>query len=215
MSDAIVVNDGATPKLEAVTKFFGAPAVSRYAGRAALAMTKAHLNGLSGNKMGWPSQGFYQGAARGSAMVSEAGSIRISVENYDHPGAIKHQYNRGQDGPTFIVAGDHLLTIPARAEYYGHRAGEFTNLRFVMFKSGAKALVVGTGGNSRTNFKTGHESSKGIGKRTAGMVAYWLKDMVEQAAKPEVLPTRSQYSEVVKLAVNKLYVLYMRDGKLN
>jgi len=60
------------------------------------------------------------------------------------------------------------LTIPAIAEAYGHRATEF-DLQFIMFKSGAKALVGKSGEDRR--------------------VWYWLVESVTQEADPDVLPS--------------------------
>jgi hypothetical protein len=197
-----VTQDTASPAIMELVKVLASDALRRHVGQAATVFTQAHLRSLMGNKQGWPSQGFYAGAARGTSFETTPDGVRISVDNENAPGAMKHQYNQGQSGKTTIVAGGKLLTVPARAEFYGHRAGEFTNLRFVQFASGAKALVIGQGGASRVNFQTGGESNKGIGARSAAMVAYWLVDSVEQDSKPEVLPTRDQYFNVIHSALN-------------
>jgi hypothetical protein len=216
-ADITITQDSATPKLEAVSRFMGQRAATRYVGRAVLAMTRAHLAGLSGNKQGWPSQGFYAGAARGTTLSVDGSDVRLLIDNADAPGAIKHQYNQGQEGTTHIFAGDKLLTIPARAEFYGHRAGEFQNLRFVKFASGAMALVVNTGGAVRIGMRNNKptENNRGIGARTAGMVAFWLTDHVEQAAKPEILPTPMQYALVAKEAINDAYQQIVERGGAN
>jgi hypothetical protein len=196
-----VTKDTASHGVAALVQALASNALRRHVGAAATVFTQAHLRSLSGNKMGWVSQDFYEKAARGTAFDTTPDGIRITVENEDAPGAMKHQYNKGEAGQTRIDAVDKLLTIPAREEFYGHRAGEFDNLRFVQFASGAKALVIGKGGTNLVNFGTGKGSAKGTGARTASMIAYWLSDSVTQTAKPEVLPTREQYLNVIRQAL--------------
>ena len=196
-----VVRDTASPGVAKLVQALASNALRRHVGQASTVFTQAHLRSLLGNKQGWPSQNFYDKAARGTYYETTEDGVRISVDNEDAPGAMKHQYNHGVAGKTTITSTGKLLTIPARAEFYGHRAGEFANLRFVMFRSGAKALVIGTGGAERVNFSTGTSSQKGIGARSAMMVAYWLKDSVVQDAKPEVLPTKDQYLRVIGAAI--------------
>ena len=175
-------------------------------GRAGYNLTRlvqGNLRSLPPNRQGWPSQGFYEGAARGTSYeVTEEGAV-VSVDNPDAPGAIKFAYNKGNAGMITITANGKLLTVPARAEFYGHSAREFTNLKFIPFKSGAKALVIGTGGTSRLNTRTGdtYANRKGIGAKSAMMVAYWLVDHVDQKARPHVLPTPEAMQANVKNTV--------------
>lgn len=215
MADIVITQDTVSPKLEAVVRYMGAKPAVRYVGRAALAMTRSHLQNLAPNKMGWPSLGLYRGTK--CVLVVEESAARLQMDNPNMPGAIKHQYNRGQEGMTIITMNDKLLTIPARQEFYGHRAGEFHNLRFVKFASGAMALVIGTGGASRIGMKGGKatENNRGIGARTRGMVAYWLTDHVEQQAKPEVLPSPVQYALVVREAAEDAWQQIVQRGGAN
>lgn len=198
-----VVKSTAAPALARLVAYLVGSALRRHVGKAVTVFTQAHLRSLLPNKMGWPSQRFYQKCADGTAYEVTEDGVRVTIDNPEAPGALKHQYNRGQSGTTTISMKDKLLTIPARAEFYGHRAGEFANLRYVQFASGAKALVIGRGGAELVNFATGKSSSKGIGARSAMMVAYWLAESVTQQAKPEVLPTRESYMNVVHAALNE------------
>ena len=111
---------------------------------------------------------------------------------------MKHAYNRGEEGKIYIYASGKLLTVPARPEFSGHSAREFDNLKFVPFKSGAKALVIDEGGTSRFGPKYG-EHREGTGSRSAGLVAYWLTDSVEQNARPEVMPSRQALIQEAEL----------------
>jgi hypothetical protein len=91
---------------------------------------------------------------------------------------------------------DKMLTIPARQEFYGHSATEFTNLRLAVFKSGTLALVVGKKGVGRVDFATGREKNvRGAGARAQSMVAYWLKKEVTQNEDKSVIPEAQEYAD--------------------
>ena len=196
-----VTKDTASPAIAELMKALASSALRRHVGQAATMFTQSHLRHLLPNKQGWPSQGFYEGAARGTSWEATDDGVRIQVDNPEAPGAMKHQYNQGQAGKTHIDATDKLLTVPARAQFYGHRAGEFAGLKFGMFRSGAKFLYIQQGGSERVNFQTGKSSNRGMGARSAMMIAFWLVPSVEQDAKPEVLPTREQYLNVIMQAL--------------
>jgi hypothetical protein len=105
---------------------------------------------------------------------------------------------------------DKHLTIPARPEFYGHSATEFTNLRLAVFKSGAMALVIGAGGAGRVNFQTGRERSvSGAGVRSTGMVAFWLRSSVNQDPDPNVIPSAQRLADV---ALNAVFNLVAEKG---
>ena len=209
-----VTKDAASPAVAQLMLALASSALRRHVGAAATSLTQGWLRGLPPNRQGWPSQGFYDGAARGTAWEPTLDGVRVLVDNPDAPGAMKHQYNGGVPGKTRIAATDKLLTVPARAEFYGHRAGEFEGLRFGMFRSGAKFLYIQQGGASLVDFSTGRSRSKGIGARSAMMVAYWLVPEVEQDAKPEVLPSREAYLAAVKAALED-GVRKLMGGRMN
>lgn len=158
--------------------------------------TKQHVLANGTNKQNWPSTHFYRAVAQNGIdyqVVSDE-SFMVSIDHPDKPGSMRQRYHGGD-----IRAGDKLLTIPARAEFYGHSATEFTNLRFVQFASGAKALVIGAGGVGRVDFATGTERSvRGAGARSQAMVAYWLRDSVHQDEDESVVPTEQEYMEVCR-----------------
>jgi len=166
-------------------------------GEALTEYTKQYIRSLPPNEMGWPSQGFYGSAAGGTSYATNPGGFVISIDNPKAPGAMRYKYNKGQDGRTTIHMRNKLLTIPARQEFYGHSAGEYANLQFGMFKSGTKFLYIGQGGADRVNFATGksHSNQRGIGARASMMIAYWLKESVEQDAMPEVIPSPEEYTQ--------------------
>ena len=195
-----VVADTASPKIEAVIRALAKKSFRRNIGRACKDLTKKHFMTLPPNRMGWPSQGFYSDCAKGTEWSMTEDGVRISIDNPNAPGAVKYKYNGGQNGRTTITAKGKLLTIPASASFYGKRATDFDNLKFVQFgRGGAKALVVGGGGTGRVNFSTGKSIRvKGAGAKKAGMVAFWLKDSVEQNAMPEIIPSPERYMQVIR-----------------
>ena len=120
------------------------------------------------NKNGFPSSGFWVKTAQG--IVPEHGnrSVRIPVDNPDHPGAVSYLVNGGT-----ITAGSKKLTIPASGEYYGKPASSFQDLRFGMSKkTGVKFLYRPDPSGDRTNI----------------VIAYWLKDSVSKSPSPELVP---------------------------
>ena len=198
-----VTKDTATAAVADLALLLASRMLRDETGKKTTEMTQRHLRQLPPNKMGWPSLGFYKDAANGTDYVTTDDGFVISVDNENAPGAMKHQYNLGQEGRTTINMKDKLLTIPARQEFYGKSAGQFANLRFGMFANGTKFLYIGQGGADRVNFQTGrsHSDQRGIGARSAMMVAFWLKESVEQDAKPEVLPTKETYLNACRMAI--------------
>lgn len=195
-----IVKDTASPAVVELVKALASQALLRHVGAAATEFTKGRILEQPDNKQGWPSQDFYGKAARGTSYTTTQDGVRILVDNPDAPGAMKHAYNRGEAGKIYIYANGKLLSVPARAEFYGHKAGEFDNLKFVPFKSGARALVIGDAGTVRIG-KRGGSVTKGTGARSAAMVAYWLVDSVEQDARPTMIPSKDEYIVVIEAAV--------------
>lgn len=202
MSNVTVIlgKDTATPRLQQLQVATSPDVVRRAVGGECVRLAQRHLIANGINKRGWPSAGFYTGAARGTSWDATPEGIKIYIDNEAKPGAMRQRYHGGT-----IKAKDRLLTIPAQAQFYGHSATEFTNLRFVKFKSGAMALIVNTRGAGRVNFATGREHNvSGAGARSAGMVAYWLKEEVTQQGDPSIIPTQDEFASAAIDAVVQL-----------
>jgi hypothetical protein len=198
-----VTKDTASEAVLALVSLLNGRKLKDRVGYEAANLVKINLRSLPHNKQGWPPIGFYEDAARGTAYEVTDDGARITVDNENAKGAIKFAYNQGNEGRLTINSKGKLLTIPARQEFYGHSATEFTNLRYVRFASGAQAFVIGEGGVGRVNFGTGRESNvKGAGARSAMLVAYWLTDSVEQDARPEVLPSKEALAANVNHTVS-------------
>ena len=178
---------------------------------ACVELTRNFIHRLPPNKRGWPSTQFWQGVQVSGSPTP--GGFELAIDNPERPGAFAFRHRCWVNGTGTINMKDKLLTIPARSEFYGQKATNFTNLRFVMFRSGAKALVIGKGGVGRVDFATGMEHSvRGAGRRTAMMVAYWLVESVTQRGKYPVIPDRQDYIDRV-MAVLLAQLVELRQAR--
>ena len=135
-------------------------------GRAGVNLLREHfvqLDSSRPNALGGERTHFYSSAAEGTSFTVDAEGALLAVNKI----GIRQRYYGGT-----VEAKDKLLTIPARAETYGHRASEFNDLRCITFKSGAKALV---------------ELPAAKGDKL--VVMFWLRESVTQRADPTVLPS--------------------------
>jgi hypothetical protein len=181
----VTIEDSARPALARLREEMGPEVLNRHIGRAEERLFKDHIGKLPANKMG-RSTGFWADAARGTHAESSAERVTVVVS--------KLGFRQRVLGGTIKAVNGKYLTIPARAEFYGSRARAFTNLRFVMFRSGTAALVIGDGGAERV---TSLGASQLVGGKkgaaqTVGMVAYWLKKEVKQKPDPGVIPSEGQ-----------------------
>jgi hypothetical protein len=111
--------------------------------------------------------GFYERAAEAvQSPQLESDGVSISI---DHEGLAQRYF-----GGSIAARAGGYLTIPARAEAYGHRAREFKDLQFLLFPSGLAALV--------QKGEPAHE----------GSVYYWLVRSVYQSQDETVLPTEEE-----------------------
>ena len=195
--------DDATPAIAELKGALTAERIKRAVATSTVKLTKDYLNKLPPNKRGWISSGFYKDAAKGTTFDFTDTGVLIQIENENALGAMRFRYHGG----TITAKNVANLAIPAREEFYGHSPTEFNNLRFVMFASGAKALVIGKGGTERVNSNTwqsGRGTSKGTGARTAMMIAYWLVPSVTQQGNKNVIPSNDAYVDTAKQSIIEL-----------
>jgi hypothetical protein len=209
-----VLKDNATPAMAELSKFATASSVRARMMTACIDLTKEHVAALGPNKQGWPTTNFYKTVAEeGTDGLLTSDGFVVRVDHPNKPGSMRQRFYGGT-----IRMKDKMLTIPARAEFYGRTATEFTNLRLAVFGSGTLALVVGKGGVGRVNFATGQEKSvRGAGKRAESMVAYWLKESVDQDPDAGVIPDEQTYADtcVENLAAQFDMWNEMKGAKLN
>jgi hypothetical protein len=123
--------------------------------------------------------GVYQQAAQGTSQpeVSREG-VSISI----HQVAIAQRFFGG----TIEPVNAKFLAIPARSEAYGKRPNQFDNLRVIIFKSGAGALV-------SKEPPSGTRRNRIAGSaREPGLIFYWLVKQAIQEADHTVLPTEEE-----------------------
>lgn len=191
----VTIKDNSTKRLAQLETFMKGSLVEvkEEIGQEEQLLFAQHLTALPPNSRGWPSTGFYKKTSVWYELT--AATVLIKVDNESKPGAFRQRVYGG----VIKAKNGKYLTIPARQEFANKRARDFTNLRFVSFASGAKALVIGQGGTGRLNFKTGRDQKvRGAGARSEAMVAYWLKESVSQEPDPSVVPTKEQVIDAAK-----------------
>lgn len=151
------------------------------------------------NRLGGARTHFYEHEAESVTWELGETELRISVGEI----GLRQRFLGGAlvPGP-----GKKWITIPARAEAHGKRAGEFNNLRFVQYSEDTAALIVNEGGEIGRRRVRG---SKGFVNRKsavqADMTMFWLKKSVTQEADASVLPSAARLAEVALLGA-KNYV---------
>ena len=124
---------------------------------------------------------------------------------------MRQRYEGGEINPT---SGHVHLSIPARAEAYGHVPGDFTNLRLAFHRVGGRAqafaLVEADAAQGKTNNRA---SSRRLlpGKDTVGGgVYFWLVDSVYQEPNPDVIPDNREFAATAKDALEDLVKQFNR-----
>jgi len=171
-----IEKDDASPHLQRLTAAIRHPDVRKTMGRAVATRVKKHFASLDRerpNAMGGERTHFYEGAASAVQQPQLVGGDAVRVD-INHLGIAQRFY-----GGEITPQHGNWLTIPARAEAYGHRAREFSDLHFVLFRNDLAGLVQTEGDTGR-----GSVDSRGEG----GGVFYWLVTRVYQKPDPTVLP---------------------------
>ena len=191
-------------------------------GRAAQQIIKGHFEQLANDEahhktargLGAKRTGFYARAANAVQQPQLEGTDEVSV-SIDHQGLAQRLF-----GGDIVPTGKQWLTIPARTESYGRSAGEFSNLRFILFPStGSAALVAdsehiveGEGFRDKLPGGTKRAGKKTI-KHSEELVYFWLVKQVHQQADPTVLPREEEIIDAMTANVNaQLEKLWQEAG---
>lgn len=164
------------------------------------------LDGERANKMGGRRTHFYAQAAESTVSHAEGDTAVIEVTE---PVGLAQRIHGGT-----IVAGKSIssktsqptkhLSIPATAEAYGRRAGEFDDLVPVFRRIGGYLKVIGLARAQQTPVKTNRFRKDGTfarGKRTGGEILFWLKESVTQLPDPTSAPNVGMVVERARAAV--------------
>lgn len=194
----VQMKDLATPALNKAMDEMRGPGIKTVAGREAVDVVRKHLvdyNRQHPNKLGGERKDFYQKAAAATnfAVVPEGALVSINKQG------IRQRY----EGGTIEPVDRDFLTIPARAEAYGHLAREFNDLR-VMFGKGGKPVAL-VQPNQIAIKPTGKKRKDGSRRFKAaeetGGVMFWLVRSVTQRGDKAVLPDEKVIGERVVRAV--------------
>lgn len=193
MSIGITIESDALSDLQTAVETLGGAVTGRdvmlVMGRAAQQVIKEHFEKIAGDSahhesssaLGAERSGFYERAANAvQAPQLESDGVVISIEQQ----GLAQRIFGGDIEPVNAK----FLTIPARAETYGHRAKEFENLRFILFPSGAGALVAADGGGSLRGARGGRKALPSM-DALGSDVYFWLVKQVHQEPDPTVLPS--------------------------
>lgn len=172
----------ATRDMEARIKALQGARLNVQIGRGVANLFRDHLfklNGQRANALGGKRTNFYSDAAKATHSSGNDSEAVVTISQQ----GIRQRLLGGTIRPT---GGKKYLTIPARAEAYGRRAGEFQDLQFVKLKNGTAMLIAGGGTGLKLNSKGEAVTRKGFEE---GLVMFWLVPSVVQRPDRSVLPS--------------------------
>jgi hypothetical protein len=207
MAGTIDIQDSVMPILLALS-----PALRRDVpqkiGSAVTTLFQEHIGQLPDNRNNWPSTGFWAQCVKSCNYNVLAEQVNINV-NWQG-------FRQRLQGGKIEAQNSGWLTIPARAEAYGKRAREFSNLEAVFFKTSHGffgALVE----SDRTEVSFGKQRKDGSRKVKRGEersgVMFWLKKSVRQQPNPNIIPSDDKIAATATQAVDSfLSRLKQRNG---
>lgn len=210
----IKIEDGISGPLQRLGQAARSPEVRKVMGRGVANELRGHFSQLDqerSNAMGGRRTHFW-GQARRSVqnpvLVGDA-AVQVSI---NHVGVAQRYF-----GGTIYAQPGKALSIPARPEAYGKRAGEFNDLHLEVFGDSGKAALVQ---NQQTQISYGRKRKDGSRQRkteeVGGAVFFWLVKRVTQAADPSVLPTDAELQEAAATAGTEYFatlVARISDGR--
>lgn len=205
----ISIRENVTPELRRIAASIGPSRLGSVAGRAVVNTVRAHLfarNASHPNKLGGTRQNFWAAAARSTHMRSESWGAMVSINAL----GFRLQYQGGTVRPTTRK----FLTIPAKAEAYGKRAGEFDDLEFTIIPGKGPALVAARRSEIRIRKVKGGFKVVHTGSTLGNDVFYWLARSVRIPAHPDALPPEAKMAEAAQGAVGS-FLMRQADRKSN
>lgn len=190
---SITVTDDTTPRLHKVAGALRRPDMRMVMGRAVATHLRRHFSQLDRNRengMRGKRTHFY-GQVRDAVQQPQlAGGEGVKV-SINHIGIAQRYF-----GGTIAPVSANWLTIPARAEAYGRRAREFSNLAFVRFRADLAGLV-----------------QVGGGDKEGGGLFYWLVKRVTQQPDSTVLPSDQEIRDAAVAAAHEYATIQLkREG---
>lgn len=164
------------------------------------------------NALGGDRTHFYSSTGQGVTSERIPDGVRFSINQL----GIRQRYQGGVIEPT---GGKRYLTIPAIAEAYGRRAGEFSNLRLVFRRRDGQVRAVALEEAPATEVNLGKRGQRkkdnsdvySFAQKTGGRIYFWLVPRVVQQPDPSVMPSEADFAEAV-LAGAEPYAQYLISG---
>lgn len=185
---------------EKLAKFGPSPGLFRAIGEEGKSFLRAwfyRLDAERANKLGGRRTHFYRDAGDSVRYEISQDNVALVVS--------KTGLRQRWKGGTIKAVNAKYLTIPARSESYGVRALDFPgDLKFIKFKSGAKALVLDDQRHGVDDASGSYiiKSKKNSRKKNVGVVMYWLVPSVYQAPDPSVIPDNQTLGFVADRAID-------------
>ena len=199
--EVVNITDGASPLLKALILKMNPNEIGRLVGLAVLEKVKAHLVQYDAdhpNKLGGQRTNYYATAAANTTLDISSESATISV--------VQTGINQRIYGGRITPKNSKYLTIPACAEAYAKRAGQFPNLiPMIRRKNGvvrAVALVEAQTQPLLPGFRKSGERRRGA--ETGGKVYFWLVAEVNQIGEPGIVPSLEEIEGVVYSSLDSL-----------
>lgn len=196
-----IVRDGATPAVERLQVAITPDRLATMIGAAEVRLFQEHFLHLPRNRMGWPSTNFWAGAAKATHYQPVSDGVVVSVA--------KQGVRQRWQGGTIRPVNAKYLAIPARAEAYGKRPREFSDLRLLFGKGGQPVALVQA---EQTKVSFGKKRKDGsralqVGNMVGGLVFYWLVKASHQTGDSTVLPSKDEMRAVaveqIRAATNR------------
>ncbi len=198
MSLSIKITDRASPHIAALDADLSSPAVKHSAGQAVMRLILDHLATTDAerpNALGGRRTHFYARAGKSTSysVHDEGATVSISQVGF------AQRFFGGEIKPV----NSKYLTIPARAEAHGRRAGEFDTLSVLFGKNGPYALAEREYSTFSVRKSKAHPEGRITGKQSpGGLVFFWLVKSVTQDPDPSVLPDESVILDTALSAIN-------------
>lgn len=179
MNTTVEITETGKPALQRLQTASRTGAVNRQIGRAVMKLLKNHFRALPPNKRGFPTTHFWRRAASAMSFQADRDSIHVSVNQV----GVSQRFLGGDIDPVRAK----FLTIPAIAETYGHRAGDFSDLKVVR---GPFKMYTGRFVSLALAPKDWKPNPASPDDSTG--VYFWLVCHVSQLPDPKVLPTKDE-----------------------
>jgi hypothetical protein len=204
MAYSVTIYGEELTKIKNLEKYLREPDLKLVQARAVTNMLRDHFfdyDRSHPNKLGGSRSHFYGQAARGTTYRIDPQAIVVSVNQV----GIRQRWQggtitAGMNPSRFTGKPTKYLALPAIAEAYGKRPGEFSNLTTAWGRSGPYALVeaVATLTKGRkVRIGKGQTVSERKKSGVGGRVYYWLTPRVTQQGDPGVVPDEKEFVETL------------------